>query len=157
MHWPIFNQSIVNENVFLQSEQLSMSQGESNQALNTTSPQLQTLPIDALGPIPSPASDRPLGIVLPTYQQAIQLEPLLMSNQQSIPNEPPPEYSGPSLAYNETQSGGDSFHGESTMSTAEEQERMDRVEDEIGRLIAMYVQFHFYIKFKAHFQNDFHN
>ena len=79
----------------------------------------------------------PTGLAPPTYQQAIQLEPLPSDNAQSIPDEPPPEYSGPSPEYKETQPGDGRFHGESTMSVAEEQERMNQVENEIGRLLVL--------------------
>ena len=79
------------------------------------------------------------GIPPPTYLQAIQQEPIPSENQHSQPSEPPPEYTGPSPGYDPSKTGSGRFHGESTMSTAEEQERTNAMENEIGRLVILLV------------------
>ena len=83
----------------------------------------------------------PPGIAPPTYQQAIQQESVPKRDQQVVPNEPPPEYTGPPPGYDTSQTTSGHFHGESTMSTAEEQERANAMEDGIGRLLVLSVQF----------------
>ena len=83
----------------------------------------------------------PPGIAPPSYQQAIQQESVPTRDQQVVPNEPPPEYTGPSAGYDNSQTSSGHFHGESAMSTEEEQERTNAMEDGIGRLIVLSVQF----------------
>ena len=83
----------------------------------------------------------PPGIAPPSYQQAIQQESVPTRVQQVVPNEPPPEYTGPSAGYDISQTNSGHFHGESTMSAEEEQERTNAMEDGIGRLIVLSVQF----------------
>ena len=89
----------------------------------------------------------PPGIAPPTYQQAIQQESVPTRDQQAVPNEPPPEYTGPSPGYDASQTTSGHFHGESTMSTAEEQERTNAMEDGIGRLLVLSVQFDIFFFF----------
>ena len=79
------------------------------------------------------------GIPPPTYLQAIQQEPIPSENHQCQTSEPPPEYTGPSPGYNSSKIRSGRFHGESTMSTAEEQERTNTMEDGIGRFIILLV------------------
>ena len=117
----------------------------SNQPLSSAvaSPtsQTQSTALSSESGIP-PSSETPLayqGIPPPTYLEAIQQDPIPSENQHPLPNEPPPEYTGPSLGYDSSKTGSTRFHGESTMSTAEEQERTKTVEDELGRLIILLV------------------
>ena len=93
-----------------------------------------------LGILPSlDPSSTEHGVSPPTYQQAVQQGSIPAENQQPIPNEPPPEYTGPSPGYDYNKTGDGRFHGESTMSTAEEQESTNAMEDQLGQLIVLLV------------------
>ena len=89
------------------------------------------------------------GIPPPTYLQAIQQEPIPSENRHYQPSEPPPEYTGPSPGYDPSKTGSSRFHGESTMSTAEEQERTNATENEIGRLVILLVDPSRYFSFEG--------
>ena len=113
---------------------------------NTTSMPAQSATSENCHPETQPTMglpSMPPGIAPPSYQQAIQQESVPTRDQPLVPNEPPPEYTGPSAGYDTSQTNNGHFHGESTMSTEEEQERTNAMEDGIGRLIVLSVVCYF--------------
>ena len=86
-------------------------------------------------PMPSVPSDRPpipRGIPPPPYQ-GIQLGPVPAAEQQSISDEPPPEYPGPPQVFNPAGPAPVHYPTGSRLATALEQERRR----EIGRLLVL--------------------
>ena len=125
----------------LQNEMSVTSPEASRFSLSSVTSQNQSTELSSEPGI-QPSLDLPStsqGIPPPTYLQAIQQKPIPSENHQCQTSEPPPEYTGPSPGYNSSKIRSGRFHLESTMSTAEEQERTNTMEDGIGRFIILLV------------------